>query len=48
MHVAQLMLEHGKHVLCELPMGMNQKQVQQLVTLAKEKNLFLAEGITYY
>lgn len=43
--VASMMLEHGKHVLCEVPMGINAKQVQQLVALAKEKNLFLVEGI---
>lgn len=43
--VASMMLEHGKHVLCEVPMGINEKQVQQLVALAKGKNLFLVEGI---
>ena len=43
--VASMMLEHGKHVLCEVPMGINEKQVQKLVALAKEKNLFLIEGI---
>lgn len=43
--VATMMLEHGKHVLCEVPMGINEKQVQKLVTLAKEKNVFLIEGI---
>lgn len=43
--VASLMLEHGKHVLCEVPMGINEKQVHQLVALAKKKNLFLVEGI---
>lgn len=40
-----LMLEHGKHVLCEKPMCMNRKQVAKLVALAKEKNLFLMEAI---
>lgn len=45
LNVASMMLEHGKHVLCEVPMGINQKQVQKLVALAKEKNLFLIEGI---
>lgn len=43
--VASMMLEHGKHVLCEVPMGINEKQVQKLVALAKKKNLFLIEGI---
>lgn len=45
MSVAQLMLQHGKHVLCELPMGINAKQVRTLTECAKEKHLFLAEGI---
>lgn len=43
--VASMMLEHGKHVLCEVPMGINEKQVQTLVALAREKGLFLIEGI---
>lgn len=43
--VASMMLQHGKHVLCEVPMGINEKQVRQLVELAREKNLFLIEGI---
>lgn len=43
--VAMMMLEHGKHVLCEVPMGVNEKQVQKLVAYAKEKDLFLIEGI---
>lgn len=42
---ALLMLEHGKHVLCEVPMGVNEKQVRKLVDYAKEKNLFLVEGL---
>lgn len=40
-----LLREHGKHVLCEVPMGINEKQVRQLIECAKEKNLFLVEGI---
>lgn len=40
-----LLREHGKHVLCEVPMGINEKQVQKLVALAKAKNVFLIEGI---
>lgn len=43
--VALLMLEHGKHVLLEKPMCMNEKQVSRLVTYAKQKNLFLMEAI---
>lgn len=43
--VALLMLEHGKHVLVEKPMCMNEKQVRKLVTCAKQKNVFLMEGL---
>lgn len=43
--VALLMLEHGKHVLVEKPMGMNEKQVQKVVSLARQKKLFAMEGI---
>ncbi|XP_037041682.1 trans-1,2-dihydrobenzene-1,2-diol dehydrogenase-like [Bradysia coprophila] len=45
MEVALLMLEHGKHVLVEKPMGMNGKQVQKIFSYAKQKNLFAMEGI---
>lgn len=43
--VAMMMLEHGKHVLCEKPMCMNGKQTRKLINFAKEKSLFLMEGI---
>ncbi|XP_043670921.1 trans-1,2-dihydrobenzene-1,2-diol dehydrogenase-like [Vespula pensylvanica] len=42
---AKLMLEHGKHVLCEKPLTMNLKQTTRLIQLAKSKNLFLMEAI---
>ncbi len=38
-------LEAGKAVICEKPMGMNRQQVQEMVDLAREKNLFLMEGL---
>lgn len=38
-------LEKGKHVLCEKPMGMNAGEVRNLMAKAKEKNLFLMEGV---
>ncbi|ARN79505.1 hypothetical protein BST97_14720 [Nonlabens spongiae] len=38
-------LEAGKAVICEKPMGMNSKQVQEMISLAREKNLFLMEGL---
>lgn len=43
--VAMMMLEHGKHVLVEKPMCMNEKQVRKLTSFAKEKKLFCMEGI---
>ena len=38
-------LEHNKAVLCEKPMGMNARQVAQMIQKAQEKELFLMEGI---
>ncbi|UPR01607.1 trans-1,2-dihydrobenzene-1,2-diol dehydrogenase [Chloropicon primus] len=38
-------LDKGKHVLCEKPIGMNGREVRKMVALAKEKNLFLMEGM---
>lgn len=43
--ISSLMLQKGKHVLCEKPLCMNEKQSKQLIDLAKEKNLFLMEAI---
>lgn len=43
--IALLMLQHGKHVLVQKPMCMNEKQVRKLIAVAKEKNLFLTEGM---
>lgn len=43
--VAMLMLENGKHVLCEKPLCMNGKEVRKLTSYAEEKKLFLMEGI---
>ncbi len=43
--IAMMMLEHGKHVLVEKPMCTNAKQVQKLIALAKQKNVFLMEGL---
>ena len=38
-------LNKGKHVLCEKPMGMNEREVEQMVSVAREKKLFLMEGM---
>ncbi|XP_034241151.1 trans-1,2-dihydrobenzene-1,2-diol dehydrogenase-like isoform X2 [Thrips palmi] len=43
--VSKLMLEHGKHVLCEKPLCMNQRDTAALLKLAKEKKLFFMEAI---
>lgn len=43
--VAMQMLEHNKHVLCEKPLCMNEKEVKELVTFASKKKLFLMEAI---
>lgn len=43
--ISLLMMEHGKHVLCEKPMCMNEKQVRKLITCAKENNVFLMENL---
>jgi len=38
-------LEAGKSVLCEKPLCMNVKETEELIQLAKAKNVFLMEGI---
>ncbi|CAD6226814.1 GSCOCG00005926001-RA-CDS [Cotesia congregata] len=45
LEVAKLMLNHGKHVLCEKPLTMNLKQTTELINFAKSKGLFLMEAI---
>lgn len=42
---AKLALENGKHVLIEKPFTVNAKEAKKLVTIAREKNLFLMEAI---
>jgi dihydrodiol dehydrogenase / D-xylose 1-dehydrogenase (NADP) len=38
-------LNAGKHVLCEKPLSINEKQSRKIFATAKEKNLFFMEGI---
>lgn len=38
-------LTHGKHVLCESPIAMSEKECEELFNLAKEKNLVLMDSI---
>ena len=41
--ISSLMINAGKHVLCEKPMTMNLRQTTELIQLAKEKKVFLME-----
>ncbi|KAF5300868.1 hypothetical protein FQR65_LT09030 [Abscondita terminalis] len=45
LEVSKLMLAHGKHVLCEKPLTLNEIQTRELIDYAKEKGLFLMEAI---
>lgn len=40
-----LCLQAGKAVLCEKPFAMNLSQVEEMIALAKQKNLFLMEAL---
>ncbi|KAJ8922758.1 hypothetical protein NQ315_007793 [Exocentrus adspersus] len=43
--VSKMMLENGKHVLCEKPFTMNEKQTRKLIEIARAKKLFVMEAI---
>lgn len=43
--VAMIMLENGKHVLCEKPLCMTYSEASTLIDFARSKNLFLLEGM---
>jgi len=45
LEIAKMYLEAGKSVLCEKPLCMNVKETQELIQLARSKNVFLMEGI---
>lgn len=38
-------LSHGKHVLCEKPIGVNKNQAEQMFTYAKQQRLLLMEAM---
>ena len=40
-----LCLSAGKHVLCEKPFTINRRQAEEVITAAREKNLFLMEAM---
>lgn len=43
--LTEMMLDHGKHVLLEKPLTMNEKHAQKLLAYAKAKKLFLMEAL---
>ena len=45
LNICKLLLNNGKHVLCEKPLGMNVKETEEMVNLAREKKLFFMEAI---
>ncbi|MGB5819139.1 MAG: Gfo/Idh/MocA family oxidoreductase [Saonia sp.] len=38
-------MDHGKHVLCEKPMGINRAEVKRMVAAAQRNKVFLMEGL---
>lgn len=38
-------LNAGKHVICEKPFAVNSKQAEEMIALAREKGLFLTDGV---
>ncbi len=40
-----LMMNHGKHVICEKPMAIHHHEVQQMMDCAKENHVFLMEAM---
>lgn len=40
-----LMLRHGKHVICEKPLAVNAREVEEMFRVAEESNVFLMEAM---
>jgi len=40
-----LMMEHGKHVLCEKPMALNEAETRKMAECARKNNVFLMEAM---
>jgi predicted dehydrogenase len=38
-------MEHGKHVLCEKPMGVNREEVKKMIVAAQKNKVFLMEAL---
>ena len=45
MQYGVMILNHGKHLLCEKPLGVNSKQVQKLINTAQKNQVFLMEAL---
>ena len=42
---SMLMMEHGKHVLCEKPMALNEREARLMVDCARKNGVFLMEAM---
>lgn len=42
---AIIMMQHGKHVLCEKPLASNTAEVEEMIRTAKENNVLLMEAL---
>ncbi len=42
---ANLLMSHGKHILCEKPLASNEAEVNAMITCAKENNVLLMEAL---
>ena len=38
-------MNHGKHILCEKPVGMNRAEVEEMISVAKKNKVFFMEGL---
>ena len=38
-------MKHGRNVLCEKPMGINRGEVEEMIAVARENNVFLMEAL---
>lgn len=44
----KMIIQAGKHVLCEKAITMNKEELDEVLTLSKEKGVFVAEAMTIY